>query len=60
MIKSYKDLELYQKSYKSAMGIFHLTKKFPKEEIYSLASQIWFLIFYFFYLISLASNFLLL
>lgn len=40
MIKSYRDLEVYKKSYKSAMEIFYLTKKFPKEEIYSLTSQI--------------------
>lgn len=40
MIKSYKDLEVYKKSYRLAMEIFQLTKKFPKEEIYSLTSQI--------------------
>lgn len=40
IIKSYKDLEVYQDSYKLAMDIFFLTKKFPKEELYSLTSQI--------------------
>jgi len=40
MIKSYKDLEVYRKSFKVAMDIFWLTRKFPKEEIYSLTSQI--------------------
>lgn len=40
MIKSYKDLEVYNLSYKVAMDIFHLSKKFPKEELYSLTSQI--------------------
>jgi four helix bundle protein len=40
MIKSYKDLEVYQKSFKVAMDIFWITRKFPKEEIYSLTSQI--------------------
>ncbi len=40
MIQSYKDLEVYKKSFKVAMDIFWLTKDFPKEEIYSLTSQI--------------------
>jgi len=39
-IKSYKDLEVYRLSYKLAMEIFYLTKKFPKDEMYSLTSQI--------------------
>lgn len=40
MIKSFKDLEVYNLSYTLAMEIFFLTKKFPKEEVYSLTSQI--------------------
>ena len=40
MIKSYKDLDVYNLSYKLAMDIFFLTKKFLKEEMYSLTSQI--------------------
>jgi four helix bundle protein len=40
MIKSYKDLEVYRKSFGVAMDIFWMTRKFPKEEIYSLTSQI--------------------
>lgn len=40
MIKSFKDLEVYNSSYALAMEIFHLTKRFPKEELYSLSSQI--------------------
>jgi len=28
----YKDLIVYQKAYKLAMDIFHVTKSFPKEE----------------------------
>ncbi|HLU85230.1 MAG: four helix bundle protein [Vicingaceae bacterium] len=40
MIKSYKDLVVYKRSFKLAMDIFWLTKKFPKEETYSLTSQI--------------------
>lgn len=40
MIKSYKDLDVYNISYELAMDIFQLTKEFPKEEQYSLTSQI--------------------
>jgi four helix bundle protein len=40
MIKSFKDLEVYKRSFKMAMDIFWATRKFPKEEIYSLTSQI--------------------
>jgi four helix bundle protein len=40
MIKSYNDLEVYKLSYALAMDIFFLTKKFPKEELYSLTSQV--------------------
>lgn len=40
MIKSFKDLEVYNLSFRLAMEIFELTRSFPKEEIYSLTSQI--------------------
>lgn len=40
MIKAYKDLEVYNLSYELAMDTFVLTRKFPKEELYSLTSQI--------------------
>ena len=40
MIQSYKDLEVYKRSFKLAMDIFWMTKDFPKEEMYSLTSQI--------------------
>lgn len=40
MIQSYKDLEVYKRSFKMAMDIFWMTRKFPKEEVYSLTSQI--------------------
>ncbi|TVM00455.1 MAG: hypothetical protein CV087_13885 [Candidatus Brocadia sp. WS118] len=40
MIKSYKDLEVHKLSYGTAMEIYFLSKKFPKEEMYSLTSQI--------------------
>lgn len=40
MIRSYSDLEVYKRSFKLAMDIFWMTKEFPKEESYSLTSQI--------------------
>jgi len=40
MIRSYKDLEVYNRSYKLAMDIFRMSAKFPREEKYSLTSQI--------------------
>ncbi len=39
-IKTYRDLNVYQQAYKSAMNIFELSKDFPKEEKYSLTDQI--------------------
>lgn len=36
----YRDLKVYQLSYKLAMEIFEITKSFPKEEKYSLVDQI--------------------
>ena len=39
-IKSYKDLEGYQLSFTLPMDIFQFSRKFPKEEIYSLTSQV--------------------
>ncbi len=38
-IQSYKDLIVYQKGYKLALEIYRATKKFPKEEIFGLVSQ---------------------
>ena len=40
MIKSYKDLTVYRRSFKIAMDIYWLTRNFPKEEVFSLTSQI--------------------
>lgn len=40
MIKSVKDLKVYQMAYKLAVEIFEITKKFPEEETYSLTNQI--------------------
>jgi four helix bundle protein len=38
--QGYKDLKVYQKAYAAAMEIFKESKKFPKEEVYSLTDQI--------------------
>lgn len=40
MIKSYKDLTVWQKSFELSLLIYRLTKAFPKEELYALTSQI--------------------
>ncbi|MEG9327928.1 four helix bundle protein [Salinimicrobium catena] len=40
MIKSFKDLDIYQESYALAMEIFRETRQFPKEETFSFTSQI--------------------
>jgi len=37
---TFKDLIVYQKAYKLAMDIFEISKRFPKEETYSLTDQI--------------------
>ena len=39
-IKTVRDLKVYQKAFDSAMEIFEITKKFPKDETYSLTDQI--------------------
>ena len=39
VIKSVNDLKVYQMAYQLAMEIFEITKKFPKEETYSLTDQ---------------------
>ena len=39
-IRTHKELEVYQLAFKSAMRIFEISKKFPKEETYSLTDQI--------------------
>jgi four helix bundle protein len=40
MLQGYRDLRVYQLSYKLAMEIFDLTRAFPSEEVYSLTNQI--------------------
>jgi len=40
LIKSHFDLDVFQVAYKTSQEIFFLSKKFPKEETYSLTDQI--------------------
>ena len=40
MIKNYKDLKVWQKSYELCLKIYKITAKFPNEERYGLTSQI--------------------
>jgi four helix bundle protein len=39
-MKSYKELEVWQKAVKLAVEIYRITQTFPKEELYGLTSQI--------------------
>ena len=39
-INTHKDLRVYQLSFESGMEIFQVSKKFPKEEIYSLTDPV--------------------
>jgi four helix bundle protein len=39
-IRTVRELNVYRKAFDCAMEIFEITKKFPKEEIYSLTDQI--------------------
>jgi four helix bundle protein len=39
-IITHRDLEVYKRSFDSATEIFELSKRFPKEEVYSLTDQI--------------------
>jgi four helix bundle protein len=39
-IRSHRELEVYKLSFEIAMKIFEITRKFPKEEMYSLTDQI--------------------
>ena len=40
MLRGHRDLKVYQLAYDLAMEIFHLSKTFPREEVYSLTDQI--------------------
>jgi four helix bundle protein len=39
-IKSYRDLEVWQKARKLVVRVYRLTSTFPKEELYGLTSQL--------------------
>jgi four helix bundle protein len=39
-IRTHKDLEVYKLAFEAAMRIFEVSKRFPKEETYSLTDQI--------------------
>src|SRR5262245_29835922 len=39
-IASHRDLEVYRRAFDAAMQIFEISRKFPKEETYSLTDQI--------------------
>ena len=40
MLKNYKELKVWQKSYQLCVEIYSITKRFPREERYGLTSQI--------------------
>jgi len=40
MIKSYKNLIVWQKSFELSLLIYKITKSFPRDELYALTSQI--------------------
>jgi len=38
-MKNYKDLQVWQKAFDLSTSIYQITKKFPKEEIFGITSQ---------------------
>src|SRR5829696_9224743 len=40
MVQSHTDMEVYKKAIEAAMELFELSKRFPREEIYSLTDQL--------------------
>ncbi len=40
MLKNYRDLKVWQKSYGLCLDLYGITKEFPKEERYGLTSKI--------------------
>jgi four helix bundle protein len=40
LLKSYKELKVWQKAYNLCIEIYKITRAFPKEELYGLTSQI--------------------
>ena len=39
-LMGYEDLKVYEKSYRSALSIYRMTERFPKDEMYGMTSQI--------------------
>ena len=39
-MSGYKELKIYEKSYRAAKAVYDKTKKFPREEIYGITSQL--------------------
>lgn len=39
-LRHFRELEVYQRAFKSAMRVFDITKSFPQEEKYSLVDQV--------------------
>jgi four helix bundle protein len=40
ILRSHKELDVYQLAFRVSMEIFHISKNFPKDEVFSLTSQI--------------------
>jgi four helix bundle protein len=40
MLKNYKELKVWQKSYQLCLKLYGITKVFPREELYGLTSQV--------------------
>ena len=40
MLKSFKELKVWQKAYQLCIEVYRITKTFPKEEVYGLTSQV--------------------
>ncbi len=40
MIQSFRDLKVYERSYKAAISVYRMTRNLPKEELYGLTSQL--------------------
>ena len=39
-MSGYKSLNVYEKSYKAAIAVYEMTRRFPKEEQYAMTDQI--------------------
>ena len=40
MIQTFRDLEVYRRSFEASVEMYRLTREFPREELYGLTSQI--------------------